>query len=80
VIVHSDSDNSNFLKTIFIGAPCFNLLHINGQFININVPEWRLPEISAYALVTAQVSIHGSNGGSPAEIEEMLNFVAEKKR
>ncbi|KAI8988531.1 chaperonin 10-like protein [Mycotypha africana] len=52
------------------------LFRPNGVFINVGLPEWKFPEISPMLLAMSQVSICGSNIGSPAEIEDMLKFAA----
>lgn len=50
----------------------------NGIFINVGLPEWNFPEITPMLLAMGQVTICGSAIGSPAEIEDMLKFAAEK--
>lgn len=50
----------------------------NGVFINVGLPEWKFPEISPMLLAMSQMTICGSAIGSPAEIEDMLKFAAEK--
>ncbi|KAI7895509.1 uncharacterized protein EV154DRAFT_536088 [Mucor mucedo] len=56
----------------------FALLKVNGHFINVNVPEWQYPGMSAFTLLSKQIKVYGSGIGSPREIEEMLAFAAEK--
>jgi len=54
------------------------LLRTNGQFIQVGAPEDDLPAIAAFALIAKGCKIGGSQIGSPKEIEEMLQFAAEK--
>ncbi|KAJ4382795.1 hypothetical protein N0V86_002019 [Didymella sp. IMI 355093] len=54
------------------------LLRTNGTFIQVGAPEDKLPRIGAYSLIQKGVKVGGSNIGSPKDIEEMLNFAAEK--
>lgn len=54
------------------------LLRTNGQFIQVGAPEDKLPAVPAFSLIQKGCKIGGSNIGSPKEIEEMLNFAAEK--
>lgn len=54
------------------------LLRTNGQFIQVGAPEDKLPAIMAFALIAKGCKIGGSQIGSPKEIEEMLEFAAEK--
>ncbi|KAL0136471.1 chaperonin 10-like protein [Mucor lusitanicus] len=61
----------------FQWAPYFALLRVNGHFINVMAPNWQFPELSPLLLIMNQVFIHGSAIGSPAEIQEMLDFAAE---
>lgn len=61
----------------FQWAPYFALLRVNGQFINVSAPNWNFPELSPLYLIMNQVNISGSAIGSPAEIEDMLEFAAE---
>ncbi|KAL5940707.1 hypothetical protein ACKVV1_008376 [Pyricularia oryzae] len=54
------------------------LLKPNGILINVGVPEGgALPNLNAFTLVINAVSVGGSLIGSPSEIREMLEFVAE---
>jgi alcohol dehydrogenase (NADP+) len=55
-----------------------SLLRTNGQFIQVGAPEDRLPSISAFPFIGKGIKLGGSSIGSPREIEEMLQFVAEK--
>ncbi|KAI9265502.1 chaperonin 10-like protein [Helicostylum pulchrum] len=57
----------------------YNLLHINGHFMNVAAPEWKFPEIIPIQFITQQISISGSAAGSPATMQEMINFAAEKE-
>ena len=54
------------------------LLRTGGSFIQVGAPEDKLPRIAAFALIGKGCKIGGSQIGSPAQIEEMLNFAAEK--
>ncbi|PSN63013.1 cinnamyl alcohol dehydrogenase [Corynespora cassiicola Philippines] len=54
------------------------LLRTNGQFIQVGAPEDKLPAIAAFALIAKGCKIGGSQIGSPKEIEEMLQFAADK--
>jgi D-arabinose 1-dehydrogenase-like Zn-dependent alcohol dehydrogenase len=54
------------------------LLRTNGQFIQVGAPEDKLPAIAAFALIAKGCKIGGSQIGSPKDIEDMLNFAAEK--
>jgi D-arabinose 1-dehydrogenase-like Zn-dependent alcohol dehydrogenase len=51
-------------------------LRINGHFINVSMPDWSFPELHPVVFIMSQVHISGSAIGSPAEIEEMLQFAA----
>ncbi|KAG1075473.1 hypothetical protein G6F42_025612 [Rhizopus arrhizus] len=53
------------------------LFRPNGIFINVGLPEWKFPELSPMLLAMSQVTICGSAIGSPAEIEDMLEFAAK---
>lgn len=68
-----------FSDMYFIGEPYFDLLRVNGIFMNVNSPGGNLPDFNAINFVLSQVSISGSAGGSPTEVEHMLKFAAEKK-
>ncbi|KAG2195001.1 hypothetical protein INT46_009759 [Mucor plumbeus] len=61
----------------FQWLPYFALLRANGNFINVSAPNWNFPELSPIILLMNQVNISGSAIGSPAEIEDMLEFAAE---
>ncbi|KAI9025863.1 chaperonin 10-like protein [Phycomyces nitens] len=67
----STSFGSKFEWEYFI-----KLLKPNGHFIVVGVPETPLTGIPALMLAMRQVSIVGSAIGSPAMIEDMLNFAA----
>ncbi|KAJ4325167.1 hypothetical protein N0V94_000881 [Neodidymelliopsis sp. IMI 364377] len=54
------------------------LLRTNGTFIQVGAPEDKLPRFGAYSLIQKGVKIGGSNIGSPKDIEEMLQFAADK--
>lgn len=55
------------------------LLRTKGKFIQVGAPEDKLPDMTAFAFIGKGVSFGGSMIGPPAQIEEMLQFVAEKK-
>lgn len=55
------------------------LLKTHGQFIQVGAPEDKLPAIAAFALIAKGCKIGGSQIGSPKEIEDMLEFAAEKE-
>ncbi|KAF1986213.1 GroES-like protein [Aulographum hederae CBS 113979] len=57
----------------------FRLLKTQGQFIQVGAPEDKIPSFSAFALIAKGVKFGGSSIGSPAEIDAMLKFAAEKK-
>lgn len=54
------------------------LLRTGGQFIQVGAPEDKLPPIAAFGLIGKGCKIGGSQIGSPKEIENMLQFAAEK--
>lgn len=54
------------------------LLRTQGQFIQVGAPEDKLPAIEAFALIAKGCKIGGSQIGSPKDIQEMLEFAAEK--
>jgi alcohol dehydrogenase (NADP+) len=54
-----------------------NLLAFRGTFVQVGAPEDALPKIGAFSLITKAVKVTGSAIGSPREIEEMLQLVAE---
>jgi len=54
------------------------LLRVNGQFIQVGVPDDPIPSFHAFALITKGVKIGGSAIGSPGEIREMLDLFAKK--
>ncbi|KAI8991063.1 chaperonin 10-like protein [Mycotypha africana] len=62
----------------FQWEPYFDLLKVNGHFINVSLPKWDFPPFHTYDILKNQVFIHGSAIGSPNEIREMLKFAAEK--
>ncbi|KAM0335176.1 hypothetical protein ACHAQA_000217 [Verticillium albo-atrum] len=56
-----------------------SLLKIGGSFIQVGAPDGgELPNISAFRLILNKIKVGGSNIGTPAEIQEMLDFAAEK--
>ncbi|KAK7177452.1 NADP-dependent alcohol dehydrogenase (zinc-binding dehydrogenase) [Paraphaeosphaeria sporulosa] len=55
-----------------------NLLAFRGTFVQVGAPEDPLPAFPAFALIMKAVHITGSAIGSPKEIEEMLQLVADK--
>jgi len=55
------------------------LLRTKGTFIQVGAPEDKLPDMNAFAFIAKGVKMGGSMIGPPWQIEEMLNFVAEKK-
>ncbi|KAF2133041.1 GroES-like protein [Dothidotthia symphoricarpi CBS 119687] len=54
------------------------LLRTGGAFVQVGAPEDKLPRVSAFSLIGKGCSISGSQIGSPADIEHMLGFAAEK--
>jgi alcohol dehydrogenase (NADP+) len=54
------------------------MLRVNGQFIQVGAPEDPIPAFSAFALIGKGVKVGGSSIGAPHEIQEMLEFFAEK--
>lgn len=62
----------------FEWAPFLNLLEPEGHYINVMLQDFDLPKLSPGQLIFNQLTIHGSLTGSPAEIDEMLEFAAEK--
>ena len=55
------------------------LLRTNGTFIQVGAPEDKLPPIAAFGLIGKACKIGGSQIGSPKDIQEMLEFAAEKQ-
>ncbi|KAI7864393.1 chaperonin 10-like protein [Mucor mucedo] len=55
----------------------FNLIDTNGYFIMVALPEAPLSGIPSMILASRQIALVGSMIGSPAMIEDMLNFAAE---
>lgn len=55
-----------------------SLLRPHGQFINIGAPDDPFPSFHAFALIGRAVKIGGSAIGSPKDIREMLELVAQK--
>ncbi|KAK3074654.1 hypothetical protein LTR53_002732 [Teratosphaeriaceae sp. CCFEE 6253] len=54
------------------------LLKTKGTFIQVGAPEDKLPDMNAFAFIAKGVKFGGSAIGPPWQIEEMLNFAAEK--
>ncbi|KAG9191183.1 alcohol dehydrogenase (NADP+) [Alternaria panax] len=55
-----------------------NLLSFWGTFVQVGAPADPLLAFLAFTLIVKAVHITGSCTGSPKEIEEMLQFVADK--
>lgn len=55
-----------------------SLLRTNGSFLQLGVPEDGTLEIPAVSLILKGIKLSGSLVGSPSEIREMLDLVAEK--
>ncbi|GAB7366231.1 hypothetical protein MBLNU230_g7789t1 [Neophaeotheca triangularis] len=56
----------------------FQLLRTFGTFVQVGAPEDMLPQMNAFSFIAKGMSLKGSMIGSPAEIEEMLQLVADK--
>ncbi|KAH8724266.1 chaperonin 10-like protein [Phaeosphaeriaceae sp. PMI808] len=57
-----------------------SLLKTKGTFIQVGAPDGgNLPPINAFTLLSTGIKVGGSSVGSPEEIEEMLQFAADKK-
>lgn len=56
-----------------------SLLRVKGTFIQVGAPEDKLPDLTAFAFIAKGVKFGGSMIGPPWQIEEMLNFVDQKK-
>ncbi|PKS13060.1 hypothetical protein jhhlp_000401 [Lomentospora prolificans] len=55
------------------------LLKVGGTFIQVGAPDGgNLPPINAFTLIGSGIKVGGSLVGSPKEIQEMLDFAAEK--
>ena len=54
------------------------LLRVGGQYIQVGVPEDKIPPFNAFSLIGKGVKMGGSSIGSPQEIREMLQLAAEK--
>lgn len=52
-------------------------MKVNSHFINVSAPDWEFPKMNAFLLLSKQISVSGSGIGSPAEIEDMLEFAAK---
>ncbi|EKG16378.1 Alcohol dehydrogenase superfamily zinc-containing [Macrophomina phaseolina MS6] len=59
-------------------AGYLNLLSFRGTFVQVGAPEDPLPAFPAFSLIMKAAHITGSAIGSPKEIEEMLQLIAEK--
>ncbi|KIV99666.1 uncharacterized protein PV09_08721 [Verruconis gallopava] len=59
-------------------AQYLSLLRTDGTFVQVGAPEDRLPALNAFHFISKGVKMTGSSIGAPAEIEEMLEFAAEK--
>lgn len=55
------------------------VLKPKGAFVQIGLPDDKLPSVSAFAFVMKGVRLAGSLIGPPWQIDEMLKFAAEKK-
>ncbi|KIW68627.1 hypothetical protein PV04_04561 [Phialophora macrospora] len=55
------------------------LLDTGGYMVQVGVPEGALPQVFPFDLIAKNRSITGTAIGSPKQIEEMLQFAAEKK-
>ncbi|KAG2234682.1 chaperonin 10-like protein [Thamnidium elegans] len=86
---HNESDLARYRKKLthilctgtsndFQWGTFFNLLHVNGNFMNVAAPEWNFPELSPLQLLMSQISISGTAAGPPDIMQEMINFAAEK--
>lgn len=56
-----------------------SVLKPKGAFIQIGLPDDKLPSVNAFAFVMKGVKFAGSLIGPPWQIEEMLKFAADKK-
>ncbi|KAI9848330.1 MAG: hypothetical protein M1837_000594 [Sclerophora amabilis] len=80
------SKNANSLDLIIstVSSPSLpleqylQLLRVKGQFIQVGVPEDRIPGFLAFSLIGKGLKIGGSAIGSPADIKEMLDLAATK--
>lgn len=78
--------NSNSLDLIIstVSSPkmplnqYLQMLRVNGQFIQVGAPEDPIPAFNAFALIGKGVKVGGSMIGAPQEIQDMLEFFAEK--
>jgi len=56
------------------------LLKTKGTFIQVGAPDGgNLPNINAFTLISNGIKVGGSGIGSPEEIQDMLQFAADKK-
>ncbi|KAI8058869.1 chaperonin 10-like protein [Thamnidium elegans] len=87
---HNESDLARYRKKFthilctgtgknFKWSTFFDLLHVDGHFMNVSAPEWNFPEINPLQFLMAQIVITGTVAGSPGMTQEMINFAAEKK-
>ncbi|KAL1855548.1 hypothetical protein Plec18167_004109 [Paecilomyces lecythidis] len=56
-----------------------SLLDTNGKLVQVGAPEEALPPVRAFDLIMKGRSLGGSCIGPPWQIQEMLDFAAEKK-
>lgn len=61
----------------FIGEMYFRLLDTGGYFIMVALPEAPLSGIPSMTLACREIALVGSLIGSPAMIEDMLQFAAK---
>ncbi|KAF4551575.1 Alcohol dehydrogenase GroES-like domain-containing protein 18 [Elsinoe fawcettii] len=54
------------------------LLKYKGRFVQVGAPEDQIPGFNMFSLIPKSASIWGSMIGAPKEIQEMLDFFAEK--
>jgi len=59
-------------------AQYLSLLRTDGTLVQVGAPEDKLPALNAFHFMSKGVKMTGSSIGPPAEIEEMLEFAAEK--
>lgn len=55
-----------------------SLLRTNGSFLQLGIPDDGKLEIPAASLILKGIKLSGSLVGSPSDIREMLDLVAEK--
>lgn len=59
-------------------AQYLSLLRTDGTFVQVGAPEDRMPALNAFHFISKGVKMTGSSIGAPGEIEEMLQFAADK--